>query len=330
MSTYAGYGVFGATYGTEGWGVFGDAVPTTGTNYGVYGRSYSTAGFGVAGVATATAGLAYGVQGISYSTQGRGVYGYAASTTGINYGIFGKTDSPDGYGGYFWGNVIVTDQLQLFNYDASGTPGTGSLEIGSSLRLDGNEIITNTDETLYFQHDNNGDLRIDNTTLVVDASENRVGIRNASPAYPLDVSGAAHASSFPTSSDERLKTDVHRITNVLDRLERIRGVSFQWNELYESMGRSTGHREIGVIAQEVEAEFPELVTRWGDEEYRAVDYGRLTGILIEAIRELRGELDELRGETSTISESNRTLMRRIRVVEHTIGPLAGQSTRTEE
>ena len=50
------------------------------------------------------------------------------------------------------------------------------------------------------------------------------------------------------------------------------------------MGRSTGQRENGVIAQEVESVFPELVTSWGDEGYKAVDYGRLTGVLIEAIK----------------------------------------------
>jgi uncharacterized coiled-coil protein SlyX len=76
---------------------------------------------------------------------------------------------------------------------------------------------------------------------------------------------------------------------VLEKLERIRGVSFDWNEKYQSLGRSTARREIGVIAQELEAVFPELVTRWGVQGYRAVDYGRLTGVLLEAIKELRVE-----------------------------------------
>ena len=78
---------------------------------------------------------------------------------------------------------------------------------------------------------------------------------------------------------------------MLKKLEQIRGVSFEWNAIYESLGRSTKRREIGVIAQEVEKVFPELVTAWGDEGYRAVDYGRLTGVLIEAIKELRAERD---------------------------------------
>jgi hypothetical protein len=84
-----------------------------------------------------------------------------------------------------------------------------------------------------------------------------------------------------------LKREVRPLIQALEKLDRIRGSSFEWNELYESLGRSTGHREIGVIAQEVETVFPELVTSWGEESYRAVDYGRLTAVLIEAVKELK-------------------------------------------
>jgi hypothetical protein len=45
-----------------------------------------------------------------------------------------------------------------------------------------------------------------------------------------------------------------------------------------------------VIAQEVEEVFPELITVWGEEGYRAIDYGRLTAVLVEAIKELSGFL----------------------------------------
>lgn len=60
------------------------------------------------------------------------------------------------------------------NRDASGTSGSGSLQIAGNLRLDNNEMITNTNGTLYLQHDNNGDLRVDNSTLWVDASANQI------------------------------------------------------------------------------------------------------------------------------------------------------------
>ena len=129
---------------------------------------------------------------------------------------------------------------------------------------------------------------------------------NMSPqgsGHKLDVAGSAHASSFPTSSDARFKTNVMVVTNVLEKLERVRAVSFEWNELYKSLGRSTGQRGIGLIAQEVEAVFPELVSTWGDEDYRAVDYGRLTAVLVEAIKELKTENEALKQRAEALERA---------------------------
>lgn len=135
--------------------------------------------------------------------------------------------------------------------------------------------------------------------IVGDNGGGKVGIGTTSPAHRLDVAGTAHATSFPVSSDARFKTNITKLTNVLEKLEGIQGVSFEWNELYGSLGRSTGHREIGLIAQEVETVFPEIVTTWGDKNYRAVDYGRLTGVLIEAIKELNAEIKRLKAAVAT-------------------------------
>jgi len=123
--------------------------------------------------------------------------------------------------------------------------------------------------------------------------------------YKLDVAGSCHATSFPTSSDLRFKEDVEPLTNVLERLEQVRGVTFKWNKRYASLGRATKGTQIGLIAQEVEKAFPELVSTWSQEgvgDYRAVDYGRLNAVLVEALKELHKELAELRtlhGEKTT-------------------------------
>lgn len=90
------------------------------------------------------------------------------------------------------GNVRVQSghRLELQGTtDANGSNNSGVLEIGNNLRLDNNEIITNTNSILYLNHNNNGDVRIDNGTLAVDASTNRVGIGTSSPGYKLDVNG---------------------------------------------------------------------------------------------------------------------------------------------
>ena len=129
-----------------------------------------------------------------------------------------------------------------------------------------------------------------------------VGIGTTNPSFLLDVAGLSHATVFLASSDARFKKNVVQLENVLEKLEKIRGVSFEWNEMYESLGRSTGHREIGVIAQEVEAVFPELVTEWQEDGYKGVSYGRMTGVLIEAVKELRAENEALKKRIENIEK----------------------------
>ncbi len=131
--------------------------------------------------------------------------------------------------------------------------------------------------------------------LVMDTSSGNVGIGIGTAHSPqkLDVGGAVHASSFPTSSDKRFKTNIVPLTDALKKIDGIHGVVFNWNELYESLGRSTGRREIGVIAQDVEEVFPELVSTWHEEGCKAVDYGRLTAVLVEATKELKAKNETL-------------------------------------
>ena len=79
-------------------------------------------------------------------------------------------------------------------------------------------------------------------------------------------------------SDERLKSDIKTIDNALDKVMNMRGVSFT----------KQAEKGIGVIAQEVEKILPEVVT---DGEYKSVAYGNMVGVLIEAIKELKTELN---------------------------------------
>ena len=146
-----------------------------------------------------------------------------------------------------------------------------------------------------------------NWGLVMDTGTGNVGIGISvnAPAAKLDVGGPAHASTYTASSDERFKTNIAPLTDALQKIDSIRGVVFDWNELYESLGRSTGRREIGVIAQEVEKVFPELVSTWHEEGYKALDYGRLTAVLVEAVKELKAK--------------NEALERRVEALESRLG-----------
>ena len=114
--------------------------------------------------------------------------------------------------------------------------------------------------------------------------------------FTVDQSGNAVASGNVTAySDARLKTNVNTINDALSIVGKLRGVSFDWKE--------TGKHSIGLIAQEVEEVIPEVVTTTMDpdpntgeeKEIKSVDYGKIVGVLINAINELKAEIEELKG-----------------------------------
>ena len=88
------------------------------------------------------------------------------------------------------------------------------------------------------------------------------------------------------------------------KLDKVHGIAFSWNGLYESQGLSTGRKEIGVIAQEVEAVFPELVTTCEDEGYKAVEYGRFSVVLLEAVKELKANVEALAQRIAPLETRN--------------------------
>lgn len=104
------------------------------------------------------------------------------------------------------------------------------------------------------------------------------------------------APAFLYSSDRRLKSDIRPITGALNKLAAIDGVTFNFSNDHE---RS---EHLGVIAQDVEAVLPQAVAR-GEDGYLAVDYPSLVPVLIEAIKELRSDNDNLRAELEEISRT---------------------------
>lgn len=93
-------------------------------------------------------------------------------------------------------------------------------------------------------------------------------------------------------SDLRLKTNIIPLTGVMEKLLQIKGIRFDWNSDINTGLLLMPGRHIGVIAQEVEQVFPELV-KTSDRGYKMVDYVKLTPLLLEAIREQQAMIDEL-------------------------------------
>jgi hypothetical protein len=118
-----------------------------------------------------------------------------------------------------------------------------------------------------------------------------VGIGTASPAEKLHVVGNIKATGdvvADCSSDERLKDNINVINNPIDKIKKIKGVEFDWNDKQSTY---EGH-DIGVIAQDIEKVLPELVST-RDNGYKAVKYDKLTALLIEAVKQQQEQIEKL-------------------------------------
>ena len=137
------------------------------------------------------------------------------------------------------------------------------------------------------------------------------GVYGSGTTYGVYSNGyAGGTSSWSSSSDARLKKDVQNIDGALDKVLKLRGVTFYWKNR-EEMATVKGvaadsldygyddKKHIGVIAQELEKEYPELVHTDAD-GFKSVDYSSITPVLIEAIKELKGEKDALQKEVDAL------------------------------
>ena len=109
-----------------------------------------------------------------------------------------------------------------------------------------------------------------------------------------DVTGTLKATGDViafSSSDERLKDNLKPISDPLEKISKISGYEFDWNDKQSTYN---GH-DVGVVAQEIEKIMPEVVTD-RDDEYKAVKYDKLVPLLIESIKELSSQVEELKSQ----------------------------------
>jgi hypothetical protein len=129
-----------------------------------------------------------------------------------------------------------------------------------------------------------------NMGLGTDAIFRMGGWSMSSNCFQMDGSGNLTMLGNVTAySDARIKKDVETIGSALDLVSKMRGVRYTRID--------SGKRGVGVIAQEMLEVLPEVVQQGvGDDDTLSVAYGNLVGVLIEAIKELRAEVAELKGK----------------------------------
>lgn len=124
--------------------------------------------------------------------------------------------------------------------------------------------------------------------LFIEVSDLRADL-DLTSAIARNADMYAHSHSY---SDIELKTDFREIDNPLEKLLQLKGVRYYWTEEAQTT-LGLGHKaEIGLVAQDVEQIFPELV--WTDTDgFKHMDYDRLTVVLLEALRDQNSRLSQL-------------------------------------
>jgi len=193
----------------------------------------------------------------------------------------------------FFDGTVKTDTLTV---DENATI-AGNLTVSGSLSLGGGGLTTSAvaeGSNLYFTNpraraalSGGTGISYNNSTGAITCTIDtpaEVGLGNLS-SNGNSLSGSFTATGNITAySDERLKENVETIEGALDKVSQMRGVTYNYkSELND------GQRGTGVIAQEMQQVMPEVVE---DGEYLSVAYGNIVGVLIEAVKELKAELDQ--------------------------------------
>ena len=156
--------------------------------------------------------------------------------------------------------------------------------------------IDNVGNNVFFRA--GGDERI----TILD--NGNVGIGKNVPTAELDVVGSiCYTGSSSACSDLRYKTNFSPIVSALSKVNQLNGLYYYWNQEQYPNKEFSNEKQIGVIAQEVEVLFPEMVFT-DSEGYKSVDYSRLTPVLIEAVKELSNKNDILEKKILEMERAN--------------------------
>ena len=241
---------------------------------------------------TATGGFALNANTTGSENTASGYGSLQSNTTGIE-------NTASGYGSLYsnttGGTNTASGTFALYN----NTTGTGNIAIGVDALLNnttggsnialginaGTGVNTNLGNTTaigyYAEVDESNALVLGSTAAQNGSANILVGIDVSSPSNILTVlrgGGHALADGWDTYSSRRWKTNIHPLHNALGMVEQLRGVSYDLKD--------SGKHEIGVIAEEVGAVVPEVVSyEENGKDARGVDYSRLTALLIEATKQ---------------------------------------------
>lgn len=189
--------------------------------------------------------------------------------------------------GYTAGLLNTSGNRNVFVGNAAGITNTGSdnvfigNEAGSFMSVSGKLVIHNTSSA--------------QPLLYGDFASYQLGIgTTALGTYTLSVNGDAFATGMWLSSDRRFKENEKPLTGALEKLTNVQGVSYRFKKDETARARNfSAGDQLGFIAQDLQKTFPELVKENSD-GYLAVNYSGMIPVLVEAIKELKAEVNSLK------------------------------------
>jgi hypothetical protein len=320
-NTSTGYGVAGSAFSTYGRGVSGSSSGIYGR--GVHGEATNTdsTASNYGGFFSSSGGIGKGVYGYATGINGEGVYGYASGAN--SKGVSGESST--GIGGYFTSTSGYGLIVEAGNVGIGTTNPLAKLYVNN-----GNLIVSKEDNTSWTSNaailaavnsnkyvslaaDGFHAMWVEDTTAdnKVVFNAGNVGIGTTSPASRLHVAGGCITGSM--CSDIRLKKNIEPLPSddsILDRVMGLQAVTFEWKH------RDDGKRQVGLIAQDVEDVFPEVVTTPDDDSCeKGLLATGLDAVLVEAIKELKAENESLKEQ---IKNQNQELNGRLAVLEKLI------------
>ena len=254
--------------------------------------------------------------GIGTGTPGRALEVYTGNGTvpglrlrrgsGAAYTDLRHADTPDGLAIHSSdGNATTLEVMRICGF-GGGKVGIGTTNPSARLHVQGDQYIIGPEEghggtghlLLKENTTNAGEMRIgvnraygfidthgSNQSLRINTNYGgNVGIDERNPTEKLHVDGNILASGNVTAySDKRIKSDILKIENALDKIEKLNGYTYTVKD----------ERYTGLIAQEVLPVLPEAVTGSEETQY-GLAYGNMMGLVVEAIKELREEIKNVR------------------------------------
>jgi len=215
-------------------------------------------------------------------------------------------------------SLLVSSETTQGNINIAGVSDGGAT--WSALYLHDNTADLNNNWVIAFKKrtgfDDENDLLIQKwvsyppavnfNVLRIDSVTGYVGVGNTgNPTERLDVAGNIKSSGTITaannmyalgffySSDASLKQNIRDLPHGLDRVLQLKGQAFEW--------KSDGRPDVGLIAQDVEKVFPELVATDKNTGLKSVEYGNLVAVLVEAVKELQGQVNDLKAQIQKLN-----------------------------